>query len=138
MLLVPKRDQRRLDPVPDGPEPMDSSVAGGAEGNQKPRVMNAGPAMVNRQLPLRPTGLTAAAVAIEHGFAVAGEAEAGMRLPRIAIPAQAGAKQLEAAAGAEKPGLPARRKRRAEGRRGRARRRSHSHGDLCYAVQGTA
>jgi hypothetical protein len=62
--------------------------------------------VVNRELTLGPTGTTAAAVALEHGLALAGEAEAGVRLPRIADPAQAGAKQLEAAAGAEKPGLP--------------------------------
>ena len=73
---------------------------------RKPALMDAGTAVVNGELPFRPTGAAAAAVALEHGFAVAGEAEAGVGLPQIASAAQSGTKQLEAAAGAEKPGLP--------------------------------
>ena len=35
MLLVPERDQRRLDPMAHGAKPVDAGVAGGAKGNQK-------------------------------------------------------------------------------------------------------
>ena len=103
---MPKRNQRRLDPVPDGAEPVNPGVAGGAEGNQKARVMNARPAMVNRQLPLRPTGAATAAVALENGVAMSGEAEAGVGLSRIARSAQSGTQEACLPAGAEKPGLP--------------------------------
>ena len=106
MLLVPKRDQRRLDPVTDGAESVDAGVAGGAQGNQQPPLVDAGTAVVNGELTLGPTPLTLAAVANEHGFALAGEAEAGVGLPRIATRAQAGAEEACLPAGAEKPGLP--------------------------------
>ena len=62
--------------------------------------------VVHREFPFRPTGAAAAAVAVEHGLTLAGKAAAGVRFAPVTAGAQSAAKQPEAAAGAEKPGLP--------------------------------
>ncbi len=108
MLLVPDRDQGRFDPVVKRLKPVDARVAGGAKGQQKAGVMEARSAVVDGQLPIRPTALTTTAVAIQHTFPVAGKAAAGVGVPPVTSRAQSGTKQLEAAAGAEEPGLPTR------------------------------
>jgi hypothetical protein len=124
VLLVPDRDQRGLEPSAHGAEPVDPGMASGAKGNQESALMDPGTAMMDGELTLRPAPLTPSAVAVENRLAAAGKAPAGMRLFRIAMPAQAGAKQLEAAAGAEKPGLPALPARMAGRERGRVQGRT--------------
>jgi hypothetical protein len=57
MLLLPQRDKSRLDPVPDGGQTMDTCMAGSAKGDQKAALMN-------RELTVSPTRLTAVAIAI--------------------------------------------------------------------------
>jgi hypothetical protein len=81
-------------------------MAGGAKSNQKPALVDARSSVVNSEVPLRPTGATAAAVTIEDRIAVAGEAKAGVGLPETAGSAQSRTNEMEAPAGAEKPGLP--------------------------------
>ena len=116
---MPHRDQRGLEPAAHGAEPVDAGMASGAKGNQESALMDPGTAMMDGELTLRPAPLTPSVVAVENRLAAAGKAPAGMRLSRIAMPAQAGAKQLAAAAGAEKPGLPALPQRMAGRERGR-------------------
>jgi len=86
-------------------QPVDARVASGAKSNEEAAVMNAGTAMVDGKFPIRPTALAAAAIPVQHTFALAGKAAAGMGVPPIASPAEAGTKELKAPARAEKPGL---------------------------------
>jgi hypothetical protein len=113
---------------------MDAGMTGGAQGNQPARVLVAGPAVVDGQIPLRPTAAAAAAVARENRVAVAGEAPAGMRLALVAAPAQSGRPEPGVAAGTEKPGLPGkrvgRRRRPARGKRRLGR-------SICHFGSGT-
>ena len=81
---MPDRDQRRLEPATHGTEPVDTGMAGGAKGNQKPALMDARTAVMNGELAIRPTGPAAATVALEHGIAMAGKAPARMRLAGVA------------------------------------------------------
>ena len=78
MLLPPEGNERRFDPVAQDAEAVDAGVAGGAEGNQEPGLMDSGSAVVDGEVLVRATGLAAAAVAGEHRLAVVGEAAAGM------------------------------------------------------------
>jgi hypothetical protein len=105
VLLVPDRDERGLEPAAHGAEPVDPGVASRAQGNQKTPLVQPRTAMVHGELTLSPTR-AATAVPVENSLAVTGEATAGMRLARIAAPAESGAQQTCLAAGAEKPGLP--------------------------------
>ena len=138
MLLVPDRHQRRLKPAAHGTQPVDAGVAGGAQGNQKPALVNARATMMNGELMGRATGAAAAAVAIENGVAVSGKAPPGMGLAGVATPAESGSPEPSFAADTEEPSLAAQPKRCAGGRRRRARRRSRIHGEICDAVQSTA
>jgi hypothetical protein len=84
---------------------VDPGVAGGAKGNQEAALMNAGAAVVDRELTLSPATLTLPAIAVEDSVAMAGEAAAGVGPPLVAMPAEAGT-QACLPAGTEKPGLP--------------------------------
>ena len=106
MLLVPDWDQRRLEPAAHGTEPVDTGMAGGAKGNQKPALMDARTAVMNGELTVRPTRPAATTVALEHGIAMSGEAKAGVSLPPVTGRTKARAKEPEAPTRAEKPGLP--------------------------------
>jgi hypothetical protein len=63
VLLAPERDERRLDPVPDRLQPMNASVAGRTEGDQKPGVVDSGPAVMDGEFLLGPAAAATAAVA---------------------------------------------------------------------------
>ena len=115
-------------------QPVDARVASGAKSNEEAAVMNAGTAIVDGKFPIRPTALAAAAIPVQHTFALAGKAAAGMGVPPIASPAEAGTKELEAPARAEKPGLRAW-PIHARGRRRRQARQRSSIGRIGYAVQ---
>jgi hypothetical protein len=106
MLLFPEGNERRLDPMAQRAEAVDAGMAGGAQSNQEARLMDPGSAVMDRQFMGRPTAAAAAAVALQNLGAAPGEAAAGMPILPVAAGAQSAAKQPEAAAGAEKPGLP--------------------------------
>ncbi len=80
MLLVPERDERRFEPAAHRAQPVDAGMAGGTQGNQEARVMDARTAVVDGEFTIRPTGAAAASVALQNLLAVAGEAAAGMRV----------------------------------------------------------
>ena len=63
VLFLPERNERGLDPVAQRLGAMEASVAGGAERNQKPRLVHSRPSMMNGQLTLRPTAAAAASIA---------------------------------------------------------------------------
>ena len=106
MLLFPESNERRLDPMAQRAEPVDAGVAGGAQSNQVARLMDPGSAMMDRQFMGRPTAAAAAAVALQNLVAVTGKAAAGMSFLPVTPGTQARAKEPEAPARAEKPGLP--------------------------------
>jgi hypothetical protein len=106
VLLVPDRNQGGLEPAAHGAEPVHTGVAGGTQRNLQSALMDAGAAVMNGEFTLSPTTLTLPTVALKYSPAMAGKVEAGVRLPEITAAAQSGAKQLEAATGTEKPGLP--------------------------------
>ena len=137
MLLVPDRHQRRFDPAAHGAQPVNPSVAGRTKGDEQARLMHTGTAVMNGELSLRPTGAAATTVAFENCVAMAGEAKARVRLAGVAAAAQSGSPELGITTTTEKPGLPARSKGRAGGRRGRARRKDGWSRKICYAVQST-
>jgi hypothetical protein len=83
VLLVPDGDERGFKPAAHGAKAMDASVASGTKGDQQSALMDPRTSMMDGQFTVRPTPLTAAAVADEHGFALAGKAKAGMRLAEI-------------------------------------------------------
>ena len=60
MLLLPKGNERRLDPMAQRAEPVDEGMAGGAQGDQPAAVMDSGMTMVNRQQTFQPTAAAAA------------------------------------------------------------------------------
>jgi hypothetical protein len=78
MLFGPKWNQRRQQIAPDGGEPVDAGVAGGAEGDEPFPGMLAGAAMMDMDPPgIRVrcgTGLAAKPVAEQDGFPVTAEA----------------------------------------------------------------
>ena len=98
-------DERWLDPMMKDLPSMEPSMAGGAERDQKSRLMEAGPSVVDGQFPAGPTAAVAAAVASEDLLAVFRQNGAGNALAGIAAGTQAGGKEAGRAAEAEKPGL---------------------------------
>ena len=64
MLFLPERNERRFDPVAQRLRAMEAGVAGSAESNQKPRVMDAGSAMMDDQFPIRPTAPASATIPV--------------------------------------------------------------------------
>ncbi len=64
MLFLPERNEGGFDPVTQRLGAMEAGVAGGAESNQKPWVMNARPAMVDGEFPVRPTASTSATIPV--------------------------------------------------------------------------
>jgi hypothetical protein len=106
MLLAAQRDERWLDPMMKGLPSMDPRMAGGAERDQKSRLMEAGPSVVDGQFPAGPTAAAAAAVASEDLLAVFRQNGAGNALAGIAAGTQAGGKEAGRAAEAEKPVWP--------------------------------
>ena len=117
VLLLPQGHERGLEPAAQGNEAMDAGMAGGAKRNQQARVMDARPAMVDGEFLLSATGAAAVAVAPQDLVAVAGKALARVKVTPITARAEPGTKELEAAAGAEEPGL----RERPRGKRGRRR-----------------
>jgi hypothetical protein len=101
MLLAPRRDERRLDPMMKRLQSVDAGVAGGAERDQKPRLVDAGPSVVDGQFPAGPTAAAAAAIAGEDLLAISGETAPGTRLPAKAAGTQAGREEAVLPAGTE-------------------------------------
>ena len=64
VLFLPERNEGGFDPVAQRLGAMEAGVAGGAERNQKPWVMNARPAMVDDEFPIRPTAPAPAKIPI--------------------------------------------------------------------------
>ena len=64
VLFLPQRNERRLDPMPQRLRAMEAGVAGGAESNQKAWVMDAGPAMMDGEFPVRPTAPAPATIPV--------------------------------------------------------------------------
>ena len=93
MLLFPEGNERRLDPMAQRAEPVDAGMAGGAQGDQEARLMDPGPAVMDRQFTVGPTAAAAAAVALQNLVAVAGEAAAGMPFLPVTARAQSATKE---------------------------------------------
>ena len=74
MLLAPQRDERRLEPISEGTQPVDLGVAAGAQGDQKARLMDSRPTVVDGELASRPAATASAVVTLQNLVAVAGEA----------------------------------------------------------------
>jgi hypothetical protein len=111
VLLSPQGDERLRNPDPQGGQAVEAGVAGGADGNQKIALVDAGLTMMHVEAMPCPAGLAGAAVALENVVAEAGETLAGMGSGMVAGAAEAGDKREIPAAGAEQGPL----KRNAEG-----------------------
>ena len=106
MLFVPERDQRRFEPAAHRAQPVDASMAGGTQGDQEARVVDARPAVVDGQFTIGPTGAAAPSVTLQNLLAVAGEAAAGMPFLPVTARAQSAAKEPRGSRRGKKPGLP--------------------------------
>lgn len=101
VLLFPKSNQRLGDPDPDGAQPVEANVAGCADGNQQPTLMDAGLTVMHMELVPCPTGLAGAAVALQNLVAEAPEALAGAGGGAVARAAEAAGPGEIPAAGAQ-------------------------------------
>ena len=101
MLFVPERHERGFDPIAKRLKPVDPGMASCTQRDEISSSVDAWPAMMDDEFPVRPTGAATAVIAVQNVLAMTGETAARVSFTPVTSRAKARAIEPDAAAAAE-------------------------------------